>query len=167
MTPFLLLTIGCRQDPMARELQGYQMRVDPIFVINLDLANRFEEIELKLKQKQIDANTAAAQLQGQLLPAAESLQVAVSAIQPAEPALQDAHQLLVSAWSHRAAAWRALSVAWAAGDGAGFDAALQKDLDARLEEEKYIRTINTLAEPWAIVFDPYAAQPLDAPAVPH
>jgi hypothetical protein len=63
-------------------------------------------------------------------------------VDPAAPALDDAHAILVKAWSDRALAYAAMRDAWTGGDLAAWDAAVKKNTQSKLDEERYFTEVN-------------------------
>jgi hypothetical protein len=147
--------VGCGSDPVQEDVTAYHAAMQPLLGRNLVLAQAFLDVASKVKKGEADAPRIAERFATELTPTAEALRVEVSAIDPATPQLGDAHAVVVQAWTDRASAYDAMSQAWARNDLAGFDAARKKNLQAKLDEERYFQSVNALSAPYGLELDQY------------
>jgi hypothetical protein len=154
--PLLIaLLVGCGQDPMHDDAAAYHAAMQPLVARNLLLARGFLDIASQVRKGETDGARIAVRLDAELTPLADFLQTEASTLKPATAQLGDAHAVLVHAWSERAAAYHALSAAWTAGDPAALEAARQRNLQAKVEEERYFRTVNELFSAYGLELDQY------------
>jgi hypothetical protein len=158
MAPLTLLIAflaGCGNDPVQQDVEAYHAAVQPLLGRNLTLAQGFLDIASKVKKGETDGPRIAERLTTELAPAADALQAEISTIEPVTPQLGEAHAVLVQAWTDRAGSYHAMADAWARNDPAAFDAARKRNLQSKLDEERYFQTVNTLSQPYGLVLDQY------------
>ena len=158
MAPTLLLIAflgGCGPDPVEQDAAAYYAAVTPLFGQNLVIATGFLDIASRVKKGEAPPEVVAVRLGTELTPAADQLKAAVEKIEPVTPALGEAHTILVHAWTDRAAAYHAMNDAWIANDPAAFDAARKKNLQSKLDEERYFQTANAALAPYGLILDQY------------
>ncbi len=156
-SPLLLISlfVGCGSDPVEQDVATYQAALQPLLAQNLVVAQGFLDVASQIKKGETDAPQIAERLQKELGPLADSLSAAAGKIEPRTPALGEAHAVLVRAWTDRAASYHAMSDAWTANDLAGFENARRKNLQSKLDEEKFFQTVNGLTEPYGLRIDQY------------
>jgi hypothetical protein len=154
---FLLIAFlaACGRDPMQQDLVTYQGAIQPLLGKNLTLAQDFLDVASKVKKGETDAPQIAQRLATELTPLADDLKAQAEHIEPVTPQLGEAHTLLVKAWGDRAASYHEMSDAWARNDLPGFEAARKKNLQSKLDEEKFFQTVNVLGQPYSVVIDQY------------
>ncbi|MDP2317300.1 MAG: hypothetical protein Q8P41_30720 [Pseudomonadota bacterium] len=158
MSPFALLIAllaGCGTDPVQQDVTAYNDAMRPLLAKNLVLAQGFLDVASKVKKGDTDAAKIAERLATEISPAADQLRVEAEQIEPVTPQLGEAHTLLVRAWTERAASYHAMSDAWAQNDPTAFDAARKRNLQSKLDEEKFFQTVNTISQPYGVVLDQY------------
>lgn len=155
--PLLIIALlaGCGSDPVEQDVVAYQAAMQPLLARNLQLAQGFLDVASKVKKAELDGAQIAERMAQQVVPAADALQADAKKIEPATPALADAHAMLVQAWSDRATAYHTMSDAWASGDVGAFDAGKKKNLQSKLDEEKYFTTVNGITGAYGVVLDQY------------
>lgn len=154
---FLLISwlAACGSDPVQEELTAYHDTMQPLLGRNLLLARGFLDVASKVKQGEADAPRIAERLATELTPTADALQAEVSRIEPVTPSLGEAHAVLVKAWTDRASAYHEMSAAWAKNDLPGFESARRKNLQSKLDEERYFQLVNGLVQPYGLALDQY------------
>lgn len=158
MAPLLLLIgslVGCGSDPLQQDVVTYQASVQPLFTRNLVLAQGFLDVASKVKKGETDGPAIAERLSREMTPVADELATAAATIEPRTPQLDAAHAMLVKAWQDRAAAYHAMNDAWAKNDPAAFEAARKRNLQSKLDEERYVQTVNALGTPYGVVIDQF------------
>ncbi len=166
MAPFALLIAflaGCGSDPVQADVVAYHDAMQPLLGRNLALARSFLDIASRVKKGETDAPRIAERLTTELVPTADTLKSEAERIEPVTPQLGEAHALLVQAWTERAASYHAMADAWAQNDPAAFDSARKKNLQSKLDEERYFQTVNTLSQPYGLVLDQYPEVAAAAP----
>lgn len=138
----MLLQVACGGDPEADGAQAYLAAMAPVISENKGLAQRFLTEASRITKRETDGSQVAEAIAKELAPQAAALAKAVSAIQPTDPKLRDVHAQVEKAWGDRASAYTALGAAWAQGDLAAWDAAMNKNTQAKLEEERYFTEVN-------------------------
>lgn len=152
---FLLACGGSEVSPG----QEYVAALQPVMVENAALAQRFLTEASHIKKKEVDGAALAEVLAKELTPAAEKLSREAAAVEPHDPKLTDTHAVLVKAWADRAAAYAAMRDAWAAGDVAAWDAAVKRNTQAKLDEERYFAEVNGLLAADELVLEQYPQAP--------
>lgn len=155
LTLLIALLAGCGSDPVQQDVATYHGAMEPLLARNLVLAQSFLEIASQVKKGETDAPQIAERMAKELGPTAEALRAEAEKIEPVTPQLGEAHAVLVQAWSDRAVSYRAMGDAWAQNDPAAFDAARKKNLQSKLDEERYFQTVNALSQPYGLVLDQY------------
>jgi hypothetical protein len=140
---------------MQQDIVAYQGEMQPLLTRNLVLAQDFLDVASKVKKGETDAPQIAERLAKELTPLADDLQAQAQHIEPVTPQLGEAHALLVKAWSDRAASYHAMTDAWNRNDLPAFEAARKKNLQSKLDEEKFFQTVNALGTPYGVVIDQY------------
>lgn len=155
--PLLLIAwlAACGSDPVETDVVAYQSAMQPLLVRNQAVAQGFLDVASKVKKGEMDGAQIAQKLSTEVSPAADALRDEAAKIAPATPALADAHAVLVQAWSDRASSYHAMSDAWTAGDLAAFDNGKKKNLQSKLDEERYFQTVNQLLRPYDLLLDQY------------
>lgn len=154
--PLLIaLLTGCGSDPVQEDVTAYHAAMQPILGRNLMLAQAFLDVASKVTKGETDGPRIAERFATELLPTAETLRAEASAVEPATPPLSEAHGVLVKAWTDRAGAYQAMTDAWARNDLAAFEAARKKNLQSKLEEERYFQAVNSLSAPYGLELDQY------------
>jgi hypothetical protein len=154
--PLLIaLLTGCGPDPVQDDVAEYHAAMQPLVARNLLLARGFLDIASQVKKNTTDGAGIAARMDAELTPLADLLQQQAAALTPATAQLGDTHAILVHAWTERAGSYHALSSAWASGDPAAFDAARRRNLQAKLEEERYFQSVNAVFAPYGLELDQY------------
>ncbi|MSQ04193.1 MAG: hypothetical protein EXR71_20275 [Myxococcales bacterium] len=155
----LACTGGGDPDPVA----AYVIALEPAMADNAALAQRFLTEASRIKKVETDGAQLAEVIAKELAPKADELARAAAAVSPMDPRLTDPHAVLVKAWADRAWAYGAMRDAWAAGDLIGWDAAVKKNTQSKLDEERYFGDLNALLAPEGLVLRQY---PPPAPAAP-
>jgi len=158
MSPLALLIAllsGCANDPMEQDINAYHDALTPLLAQNVKIAQGFLDVASKVKKGETDAPRIAERLTTELMPIADELRDGATKIEPVTPQLGEVHALLVQAWSARSASYHAMSDAWAQNDLVAFEAAKNKNLQSKLDEEKYFQKVNALAQPYGFQLDQY------------
>ena len=150
---FLILACagGGEPDPAA----AYVSALEPAMVENAALAQRFLTEASRIKKKETDGAQLAEVIAKELGPKADELSRAAGAVSPLDPRLTEPHAVLVKAWADRAAAYTAMRDAWAAGDLIAWDAAVKKNTQSKLDEERYFTDINAVLAPEGLTLRQY------------
>ncbi len=158
MSPHALLIVllsSCATDPMEQEISAYHDALAPLLAQNVKIAQGFLDVASKVKKGETDAPRIAERLTTELMPIADELRDGAAKIEPVTPQLGEVHTLLVQAWTARSASYHAMSDAWAQNDLVAFEAAKNKNLQSKLDEEKYFQKVNALAQPYGLQIDQY------------
>lgn len=150
-----LLALACGASPEADDAAAYVAAVEPVLHDNARLAQRFLTDASLVKKRTTDGSKLAEELAQTLAPEAEALARAAAGVQPSTPALAETHAGLVKAWSDRSAAYAAMRDAWAAGDLAAWDAAVKKNTQSKIDEERYFTEVNRYLAPYELRLDQY------------
>ena len=142
LAPILFFSLACGAGPEQEDAEAYVTAMQPALSQNAALAQRFLTDASQVKKHETDGGKLAEELSRDLAPSADALSKTVAGIQPAEMPLRDAHAIIVQAWSDRAAAYGSMRDAWAAGDLAAWDAAMKKNTQSKLDEERYFTEVN-------------------------
>lgn len=153
--PLLVWLVACGADPVEQDVLAYQTAMEPLLARNLVLAQGFLDVASKVKKAEMDGGQIAEKLARDVVPVADALVAEAGSIEPATPALADAHAQLLRAWGDRATAYHGMADAWMASDLAAFDTSRKKNLQSKLDEEKYFQTVNALTGPYGVVLDQY------------
>ena len=137
-----VLALACGGNPDADDAAAYVAAMQVPLRDNASLAQRFLTSASMVKKKSTDGPRLAEELARELAPRAEALSQSLAPIDPASPRLDDAHAILVKAWAERAAAYGAMRDAWTAGDVAAWDAAVKRNTQSKLDEERYFAEVN-------------------------
>lgn len=152
---FTLLLVSCGGDPAAADIQTYAAAMSSPLEKNQALAQHFLDIASGVKKGETTGEKIADVMVKELVPEADALVAEVSAIQPSTPKLKDAHSGLVKAWTDRSGAYHAMADAWTVGDLAAFDAAQKRNLQSKLDEERYFTEANAIAGEYGLVITQY------------
>ena len=137
-----ILCLACGASPEADDASAYVAAMQAPLRDNAAMAQRFLTSASMVKKQTTDGSKQAEELARELAPQADALAKAVGAIDPEAPRLDEAHALLVKAWVDRAAAYAAMRDAWSAGDLVAWDAAVKKNTQSKLDEERYFTEVN-------------------------
>ncbi len=150
-----LFLFSCGGDPVAADVQSYAVAMDAPLQRNQALAQRFLDIASGVKKGETSGEKIAGVLTGELVPEADALVTEIAAIAPSTPKLKDAHSILVKAWTDRSGAYHAMADAWTVGDLPAFDAAQKRNLQSKLDEERYFTHANAIAGEYGLVIAQY------------
>jgi hypothetical protein len=155
LVPVLGLSLACGAGPEAEDAQGYVESMRQPLADNAVLAQRFLTDASQVKKQTTDGPKLAEELSRELAPQAEALSKAVAGIEPGEPKLKDAHAILVKSWKDRAEAYGAMRDAWSGGDLVGWDAAMKKNTQSKLDEEEYFVQVNAYLAGYELQLEQY------------
>ncbi len=150
-----VLALACGSSPEADDAAAYVAAVEPALRDNARLAQRFLTDASLVKRGTTDGGKLAEELARDLAPEASALAKAVAEVHPDTPALSDTHATLVKAWTDRSAAYGAMSDAWAAGDLAAWDAAVKKNTQSKIDEERYFTEVNRYLAAYELRLEQY------------
>ncbi len=159
----ILWILACTGGGEPHPAAAYVAALEPAMVDNAALAQRFLTEASRIKKKETDGAQLAEVIAKELAPKAEELSRAAGAVSPLDPRLTVTHAVLVKAWADRAAAYGAMRDAWAAGDLIGWDAAVKKNTQSKLDEERYFTDVNALLAPEGLVLRQYPQPAAAAP----
>jgi hypothetical protein len=151
----IALLAGCGVDPARHDVETYDAAMKPVLARNLVLARSFLDIASRVKKGETDGPKIAEQMKTDVVPLADEVEASATKIQPTTPALADAHAILVKAWADRAESYHAMSDAWAKGDLAAFDAARKRNVQSKLDEEKYFQAANAVTSAYGVTIEQY------------
>lgn len=142
----LLALLACA-DPDRKAAEAYVAAVQPIFVDNMALNRQFVEVATEVKRNTASPRAIGLRFEQSLVPGAVELRDRVLAITPEQPELAALHQGLGLAWTARVDAWTGVHKAWQDADLAAFDAAVQRNIEVKTAEERYIVELNAWLAP--------------------
>ncbi|MCB9763230.1 MAG: hypothetical protein H6739_25880 [Alphaproteobacteria bacterium] len=147
--------VACGGDPLSDDAPWYHSQMAPALAQNMELAQQFLEIAAKVRKEEMDGDAVLDRYERRIIPMADALKAEARAIEPTAPQLQTVHQELVEAWTERAEAYRQMHAAYRAGDADAFRTARQRNVEAKLTEERYFQQANALLSPYGVRLDQF------------
>jgi len=152
-----LMSLACGADPLADDAASYVVAMQPTLEENAELANEFIQVAAAIHQREIDDEGIIERWDATIVPKANDLHATVDDIQPATPELQGPHEELVASWADRADAYEEMKAAYESNDDAKFKAAQEKNVNAKLAEERYFRDVNAVLSGYGYRLDQFPA----------
>lgn len=146
-----VLAVGCGPGEAESDAIAYAAAMESPLRENHLLSERFLDLASKVKKGETDGSAIAEVMARELVPAADALAAKVRGIDPSTPALDDAHAAIVTAWTTRAEAWHAMAAAWTDNDPVAYDAAVKRNLQGKLDEERYFTEVNAVVGELGVV----------------
>ena len=138
------LALACGADPVADDAAAYTVAMQPTLEDNRELANEFLQVAALIHKREIDDEGIVERWDKDIIPSAKALHTAADAVSPATPELEGPHERLVASWADRADSYKEMKAAYAANDDEAFQAAWQKNVEAKIAEEQYFIEVNAV-----------------------
>ncbi len=155
------VSYGQAEDPVKKAISAYETTMSPVLLINDKIANTFVTLVLQA-QGSPDVLKAVERIEKEVIPQSRIFLEKVESYKPKQPQVAEAHAFLVEAAKLRLEGYEDIVAGYRNRDYERFNAGKEKVTQSKIEEDKYIDAIETLAHAHGLGFSFFGPRPDEA-----